>query len=434
MLKFDRIAYLAGMEDLPRTHSAWLTGTYNSAEMSVEYSRFVMNLVQSLQAVGFLSCVSQVHDKSVRGGRIQVEQVRRLPNTNTGLRYHIAEALWGWRRMVRVLRTRPNLVVMDSGNVPLYLANLPWLLRKRQVIVLHSALWPVLCQPRRIDRLLLLLASPALRSARTVVIGPSRAVVEQVTQIYGVGSTAGSRVFLPRYLRDWPGGTGTPRSPARPWQILVPGRIEESKGVYDILEVVKILLENFDRNELRVTIAGTGSQLEELRGRVAAQELGDVITVPGFFESAELRELFKEAHIVVAPTRTSFRESFNRVLAEAVLARRPVVTSRASPGHEYVGDAVVLATADDPLDYARALAALMSDPDFYEAKVRACPGLSAQFLDGGHDMGAALDAAVRHLREGACPSRKSALGRDTRRRRNFWLQALRRSLRSTRTR
>ena len=40
-----------------------------------------------------------------------------------------------------------------------------------------------------------------------------------------------------------------------------------------------------------------------------------------------MREMFRQAHVLIVPTTTDFIEGFNQVVVEGVLAGRPVITS-----------------------------------------------------------------------------------------------------------
>jgi glycosyltransferase involved in cell wall biosynthesis len=55
----------------------------------------------------------------------------------------------------------------------------------------------------------------------------------------------------------------------------------------------------------------------------------------------EFREMFGRCHVVLVPTRSSYSEGFNAVVAEAILSGRPVITSKLCPAIELVRDAVV---------------------------------------------------------------------------------------------
>ena len=57
-----------------------------------------------------------------------------------------------------------------------------------------------------------------------------------------------------------------------------------------------------------------------------------------------MRAMYDDAHVVIVPTTSDFIEGFNKVVAEAVLAGKPVITSSVCPALEYVRDAVIEVT------------------------------------------------------------------------------------------
>jgi glycosyltransferase involved in cell wall biosynthesis len=97
------------------------------------------------------------------------------------------------------------------------------------------------------------------------------------------------------------------------------------------------------------------------------------------------------------PTTSRFVEGFNQVVAEGILAGRPVVTSSVCPAIRYVGDAVVAVPPDDVPAYAAAIRRLATDHEFYERCRAQCHLASPQFFDPARGWGAALESALTIL-------------------------------------
>ena len=69
--------------------------------------------------------------------------------------------------------------------------------------------------------------------------------------------------------------------------------------------------------------------------------------------------------MVVVPTRTSFNEGFNMVIAEALLAQRPVISSRVCPAVDYASGGIFLVTPDDGEAYGEAIVHLSDNKEAY---------------------------------------------------------------------
>jgi starch synthase len=80
----------------------------------------------------------------------------------------------------------------------------------------------------------------------------------------------------------------------------------------------------------------------------------------GFKEYPALAEIYQQADLFVLPTR---RESFGLVLAEAMAAGLPIVSTRVGAVPEVVrdGETGVLIPPDDPEACARAINSLLDD-------------------------------------------------------------------------
>jgi len=107
--------------------------------------------------------------------------------------------------------------------------------------------------------------------------------------------------------------------------------------------------------------------------------------------------MYGQSHVVIVPTTTEFVEGFNKVVAEAVLAGRPVVTSSVCPALSYVRDAVVEVPPDDVQAYGDAILSLCDDAALYDAKRRGCELAKAQFCDASRSWAATLKSVLAAL-------------------------------------
>jgi glycosyltransferase involved in cell wall biosynthesis len=97
---------------------------------------------------------------------------------------------------------------------------------------------------------------------------------------------------------------------------------------------------------------------------------------------------------VIVPTTTHFVEGFNKVVAEGVLAGRPVITSSVCPALEYVREAVIEVPPDNAVAYGDAILRLKSDAAVYESKRLGCASIRAQFYDVNLGWGRVTERAI----------------------------------------
>ena len=178
-----------------------------------------------------------------------------------------------------------------------------------------------------------------------------------------------------------------------PFRVLFAGRIERYKGVFDLLEIARRLFAA-GKTHIEFDLCGNGSSVEKLKEDVAAAGLSDRFRLHGHQSRPQMREMYRQAHVLIVPTTTDFIEGFNQVVVEGVLAGRPVITSTVCPAVEYVREAIVEVPPDDVTAYHDAILRLCEDRALYEQKQSACADLQRHFYDLDRSWAAALRAAL----------------------------------------
>lgn len=80
------------------------------------------------------------------------------------------------------------------------------------------------------------------------------------------------------------------------------GRLVEEKGARDVLEAfIRLRSENLD--EVKLTVAGEGPLLEELRLIAHSSGFADFIHIPGFVQEESLDKVLSRANVFVLPSR-----------------------------------------------------------------------------------------------------------------------------------
>jgi len=142
--------------------------------------------------------------------------------------------------------------------------------------------------------------------------------------------------------------------------VLYVGRMEEDKGVVDLLNAFRQLT---DVPRLRLRFVGNGSANSLLRDLVVQHGLQDRVEVLGPIPFGSVFALMKQATVLVTPSQSRFPEGFCKSAMEAFYVGTPVVAPDYGPfpymvKHEDNG---LLYRPDDVSALAAALRRLMQD-------------------------------------------------------------------------
>jgi glycosyltransferase involved in cell wall biosynthesis len=166
-----------------------------------------------------------------------------------------------------------------------------------------------------------------------------------------------------------------PRAPSTPPAarreqpvLLFVGRLLEGKGIYDVLAAAAILRE---RVPCRVVFAGDGPEAASLRERVHRLGLDETVELRGHLDADDLAAAYAAADVFVLPTALS--EGFPTVLAEAMAAGLPIVTTatRGAVDHLRNERNAIFVPAHDPPALAGAVERLLTDEALRETMARA---------------------------------------------------------------
>lgn len=255
------------------------------------------------------------------------------------------------RDVIRAVRAlRPDLVHTHLVHADVY-GTLAALLARRPVVsTRHNDDRYLLGPFRYVDR------AVASRSAQVIAISDSvRAFLEQA------GHNPSKLVTIHYGLDDPPSAPSTP-TPAQagvptdvPLLVAV-GRLIEQKDHATLLRAFATVRSTSP--EARLAILGSGPLEAGTRALGRELGLGDSLLLPG---ATPPRDWLARADVFV---HTSRWEGFGIVLLEAMLARRPVVATRASAVPEVVadGETGLLADPGDDAAIAAAVTALLADP------------------------------------------------------------------------
>lgn len=144
-------------------------------------------------------------------------------------------------------------------------------------------------------------------------------------------------------------------------RLLFVARLLPEKGVFDVVDALTLLLE---RREAHLVIAGAGPAEPELEQRVAARHLESHVTLAGHLPPTSLAGEYATADVFVLPTYHPV-EGFPTVIAEAMGAGLPIVTTRMRGITDHLSDEVnaLFVPARDPEAVAAAIERLLADDE-----------------------------------------------------------------------
>ena len=372
-----RIFYAAGPGDVIGTYRHWKNGEDDPSQVAITYSGQFYDLIRDIGAVARVVSWHPRREK-FHDDRVWIEH-RPVPFPEAvGPLYHSGQLWYGLRLVASAVRYRADVVISMGGGAWYTFGLLP-LFGIKVIVALHGHLREVARQPRGFSKLLWALNRRFFRRTPTAVLFVSDSVAQQLLQITGPVAMPVVR-FTPTYRREMFDGAADVRPAPRPFRVLFAGRMEENKGVFQLLEIARGYAAA-GRADIEFDLAGSGTAVEPLRQQAEAAGIATRFRCHGHVDKPGMRRLFEQAHAVVAPTTTGSVEGLNKVVVESVLAGRPVVTSRVCPALEYVRDAVVEVPPDEAKGYGEAILRLADDQALYEEKVRGCTTATGQFYD-----------------------------------------------------
>ena len=385
-----RLFYSAGPGDVLGTFHHWLSGQEDPAQTHVTYSSQFFDLCRELGAPGL---VVSYHAKR---GKYQAERliVEHLPipyRARSGLLWHFGQVLYGLMLLVRAVRFRADIAILSEGT-HWFMLGLFRLFGIHVVPNLLCVLHTKYRTPSRINRILLRMARPIFRSRALAILSMSHDITRQIRAITGPAHRP-ILEFLPLYRRELFAQITPPPADRQPFRVFYAGRVERDKGVFDLLQIASELREA-GRHDIEFDLCGGGSALADLQAQARAQGLETTFRCHGHAQHQLMQRMLSGSHVVIVPTRTAFVEGFNQVIAEAICAGRPVISSPVCPALEYVQPASEQARPDDVDSYKQALLRLADNPAHYQNLQSACANLSGMFFNPAKSWQSAVRKAV----------------------------------------
>ena len=389
-----RVLSAIGPGDVVKAYTDWKNSVRTVSETSITFSSQEFEFFAK-HDVAFWAISSHPRSEFLQEGPNRIENRPRVTKKPvSGLLFHVVQLLYALSLLSSAIRFRASHAIVDSGTTHWFALFAFRLFRIELHANFHNVYWPAGHEPRgAAKRAILRLDSLFFRHGVRSVLGVSPECGRQVRLMSG----RPTQFF--DYRAQFVGGDfGVLPEPilSSPMRIMFAGRVEENKGVFDVLMICE-LLESRHAGRFVFDICGTGSAFTALAAQVDARGLCNSVVLHGKLIRPELLKIYGHSHLVIVPTRSTFCEGLPMVCAEAVIAGRPVLTSRLSNALDALRGALVEAREDDPVDYAAKIEALADNPTEYASLVRHTVQVSGQFMDPGFGLASALERCLLHI-------------------------------------
>jgi len=389
-----RIIYAVGPEDVIKAYNYWSKNQDDPSQISVTYSSQFYELCKNIDAYGYVIAQSSKQE-IFRDERFIIERRLTSSNNASGILYHFWQIWFGLRLLVSAIRFRANTIVVDNGITHWFFLSIFAWIGIKVIPSLQCTLWCKYAPQSLGEKLTLRLSRNLFAFDCKAILAVSHDIGEQVNQLT-LGQHQPVFEFFPTFSRADFADIPTANIEQSPFRVLYVGRVEQSKGVFDLLEIAKRFASE-NRRDITFDICGDGSLLEPLHLAAKQAEVDDFFICHGYCNKMQMKELFSSSHVVIVPTRKDFVEGFNRVVSESILSGRPVITSAVCPALYYVKDAAIEVAPNDVKAYGDAVLDLYRNHQLYEEKIKACITVQEQFYDTGKSWGNTLKSILEKI-------------------------------------
>lgn len=110
------------------------------------------------------------------------------------------------------------------------------------------------------------------------------------------------------------------------------GRIIENKGIFELLDAIRVIHTNTD--DIRLVICGDGkpADIERMSQYIKQHQMEEYVQYMGF--QKDMNRWYRSIHCLVAPSKV--QEAFGLVLCEAMYCKVPVITSTSGAQAEII--------------------------------------------------------------------------------------------------
>ena len=306
-----RVFFAAGPGDIIQAHKEWRQGSPASTEVSLTFSPQYEEFCRQIGAEAYLVAYHR-RKEILRDGPFTLEHRPKPMPGASGVRYHLAEILYGLGLCASALRFRAHAAVIESGSTHYFVMTLFRLLGIKVVLMMHNSLWPSGFPPTsRSRKLILWLDSWFFRTIPTATVAISPECTRQVQQITRGRATAQYQMrtqYEPGFFARIP---RIPRTTGA-LSISCTSAGSFSPRAYSISSRWRRKSRRGAPGQVRWELCGTGPDLEALKARRVELALEDVVRIRGWTSLEDLVEVYGRSHAAIVPTAQQLLRGLGR--------------------------------------------------------------------------------------------------------------------------
>lgn len=380
-----RIAFIAGPGDVVGTFDCWSQGAHDPRTPVIAYSSMFYTIIDGLEAET-LVLVEQDKQPTDPDPRFRFVYTPRQRNRR-GIGYRLDERAYTKKALRHLRKYCPDVILVGTDAPDALIAGLPQ--ARRVILTAHNTYWPMGHRGTSLKEQLKIWRKKRTLRRVDVAVNTSHECAAQVASLGGP-SDAQSFTEVPQVLPDF-----YPESPSQALavkRLLYVGRIEENKGVFDVLGAFDAVA--VDHPDLTLELAGSGSCDAPLQAAISASPHVDRITFHGQLMAKAIHDRMSAVDLLICPTRSTFNEGLALVVVEAAVQGVPTLLSSVVPAKGLLPGACVEFPVDNTVALTETLRRIINTPAEYGALCAELTTKRRQFRDRSKSWGSMLYHAL----------------------------------------
>jgi glycosyltransferase involved in cell wall biosynthesis len=143
------------------------------------------------------------------------------------------------------------------------------------------------------------------------------------------------------------------------------GVISRAEGLDLLLASVRHTVHALGRRDIHFAVAGSGPELEAIKEMAEDMEVADYVTFTGRIDDTPLLTMLSTADVCVNPDRVTAMNDISTMnkIMEYMALGKPIIQFDVKEGRFSAQDASLYAKANDTVDFAEKVLALIDDPE-----------------------------------------------------------------------
>lgn len=379
-----KIAFIPGPGDVFGSFEYWADQAFDPRVPVIAYSTQFYSLVDKLAAQALI--IHQYQQQANYNDQFYFEPIVRKHGEGK-INYFIINFLYAIKILRILHQFKPDIVLVSTDAPSLLLLLMPK--RWKKILTAHNTFWCMGKKPAGLKKnIKFSLIGHALKKLSAAVC-TSPECARQIGHL--TANDDNLHVEIPQFLKknDLKKPQNLIDQAAQTFIYL--GRIEENKGIFDLLDAFEQLAEIYP--DLKLFYAGSGGFEKALEARINATKAD--VTFLGKLTASAVHDILIKTDILVCPTRSAFNEGLALVCIEAAIHGVPSVMSSIVPASELLTDGCVVFPVDDKQALKSALEKLIKHPENIDKLRSRLLHKSDQFFDRSKSWGKALYKAIQ---------------------------------------